>query len=134
MSKTASIPEYMIDMSKIVVSVQIDLLKNVVKELELSDEKFNELRDKFVDESTSKMKVKKDKNAPKKPKTSYMFFCQEKRAEVQKKHPGKSMGDTSKILGEMWSKLSEKEKAKYVKMNEQAKEEYEEEMKEYGNK
>ena len=127
MTKSMSIPEYMIDIGKIVVKSQLDLLKKVAQELDLDDEKYNELCDKYVDVSVSKMKIKKDKNAPKKPKTSYMFFCQDKRQEVNNKYPGKMMGETSKILGKMWAKLSEEEKEKYVKMI------YEEAKKQYNN-
>jgi hypothetical protein len=63
-----------------------------------------------------KKRRKKDPNAPKRPLSSYMLFCQDHRAEVKTKL-GKDydITDMAKKLGKMWSKLSDDEKKKYEK-------------------
>lgn len=53
---------------------------------------------------------------PKRPKSAYIFFCQEKRPEVSKKFT--SLGDISKELATLWSETAEKdeERQKYQDM------------------
>ena len=79
-----------------------------------------------------KKRVKKDPNAPKKASSAYIFFSNEKRAEVKKAHPElKSMGMMAKRLGEMWKALSESDRKPYQKMANDDKERYMEEMTAY---
>lgn len=123
----------MIDIAKLITTMQIEVIRKVCTELD-QEEKMEEMIDKFVDQSISKMKVKKDKNEPKKPKTSYMFFCDEYREDVRTNNPELKMGGISKVLGKKWKKVTEAEMEKYKKKAEEAKEKYEEDMREYKNK
>jgi|TARA_B100000925_G_scaffold66457_2_gene45359 hypothetical protein len=112
------------------------LLRAVCLELGHSD-KINELMEKFVGEKM-KMKAKKNKNTPKKAKSAYFFYCDEKRPallEKEKKKGGKvNIGEVAKELGKMWQKLSADKKKKYEKMNLKDKERYEKEMAEFTQK
>ena len=78
-----------------------------------------------------KGKKEKDENKPKRAKTGYIFFCQDKRNEVKKKNPNASFGEIGSALGKMWRELGEKEKAKYLKKNEDDKKRYEQEIENY---
>jgi len=63
--------------------------------------------------SASKKADKKDKGEPKakRPLVGYMLFAKHNREEAKKKSPGGSVTDIAKILGTMWAKVSEKDKA-----------------------
>eukprot|EP01027_Heterolobosea_sp_BB2_P012522 GEZU01018141.1.p1 GENE.GEZU01018141.1~~GEZU01018141.1.p1 ORF type:complete len:179 (+),score=62.96 GEZU01018141.1:35-538(+) len=76
-------------------------------------------------------KKKKDPNEPKRPPNSYMLFCTDKREEARRAHPEMKNSEITKILGEMWQKLSEDEKKPYVDAANQKKHEYEAAMKAY---
>ncbi|OAQ33669.1 hypothetical protein K457DRAFT_68351 [Linnemannia elongata AG-77] len=86
----------------------------------------------------SKKKIKKaavpvikDKNCPKRPRNSYIFFTLMKRDDIKKKHPGFKPTEITKMLGEEWQKLSETEKESYGSMAEDDKKRYQTEMEEY---
>ena len=121
-----------LDISKLLAKTHISLIENICKELDAEDQ-IDELVKKYVSTDISKMKPKKDPNMPKKPKSAYMFFCDEHRQTVMKENKDAKMGEISKILGEKWKKLSDKDKEQYVEMNEEAKENYSEAMKAYKN-
>jgi len=70
-------------------------------------------------------KRKKDPNAPKRPLSSFMFFCQAKRADFQTANPSAKFAELGKILGAAWAEVSVKEKAVYDAQNKEAKAEYE---------
>lgn len=109
------------------------LLRAVCLELGHSD-KINELMEKFVGDKM-KMKAKKDKNLPKKPKSAYFFYCDEKRPALldkAKKKGGKvNIGEIAKELGQMWRKLKADKKKKYETLNAKDKDRYEKAMEEY---
>ena len=73
----------------------------------------------------------KDPNAPKRPKSSYLFFCEHKRVLVKEAEPELKATEVTSKLGQLWNALSDKQKQKYVKKADQAKEHYNEEMKSY---
>ncbi|KAF9113721.1 hypothetical protein BGX27_000935 [Mortierella sp. AM989] len=86
----------------------------------------------------SKKKVKKpiipvvkDKNCPKRPRNSYIFFTLMKRDDIKKKHPEFKPTEITKMLGEEWQKLSEAEKESYGSMAENDKKRYQSEMESY---
>lgn len=54
-------------------------------------------------------------NHIKRPMNCFMVWSREKRCEILKKNPGINNALISKMLGEAWRKLSEKEKKPYVK-------------------
>jgi HMG (high mobility group) box len=73
----------------------------------------------------------KDENAPKRPKSAYLFFAEKKRPEIKAENPDLKMTEVAKILGERWKDATPQCKAKYVKKAEQAKLLYKEAMKDY---
>ncbi|KAI7816691.1 high mobility group box domain-containing protein [Gamsiella multidivaricata] len=88
--------------------------------------------------SLSKKKMKKvpmpmikDKNCPKRPRNSYIFFTLMKRDDIKKKHPEFKPTEITKMLGEEWQKLSESEKESYGSMAENDKKRYQSEMEAY---
>jgi len=78
--------------------------------------------------SSGKSKVK-DPNAPKRAKSSYIFFCQEAREKL--KGSEVKSKDVMSELGSLWKALPEKKKKKYEEMAEKDKERYKTEMKSY---
>jgi len=109
------------------------LINNICTHLGCPEKK-DELLKKFLDSSIKIKKPKKDPEEPKKPKTSYMFYCDEHRTKVISSNPGIKLGSVSKKLGQGWGKLSEEQKKKYTSLSEQDKERYEQEKEEYHNK
>ena len=104
------------------------IIRNVCNELEVHDEKtINELVKKMLDTSYSSVKAKKDPNRVKRAKSAYLFFCEDKRKQVQLENPGKNMGDISKVLGNMWQEISPEDKQKYNDQHEEDVERYENE-------
>jgi len=77
---------------------------------------------------------KKDPNAPKRPKSAYLFFSMEERPRLRKKHPKMGFGPLSKRLGKEWKSLSDDEKKHYEKMAKKDKKRYEDEMDAYEKK
>lgn len=118
-----------VDLSTIFYQSHVDLLRNICIEFNAVD-KFEELEQKFLDKL--KVKAKKDPLKPKKGKTSYMFFCDEMRAN-DKKNDIKliSISEQSKKFGKAWQALNEDEKQKYIDLAEGDKGRYEDEMKNY---
>ena len=68
--------------------------------------------------------------APKRPKSAYLFFCDEMRPEVTKESPS-SLGIVSKKLAKMWANASDKQRDKYNQMASEARKEYEARMVEW---
>ena len=104
------------------------MIKAVCNDLGHPEEVENMIN-KYLQTNVMKLKKMKDPNAPKKPKTGFMFFCDEVRKQVMKDNPGVKMGGIAKILGEKWGKLESKEK--YEQMHEEAKDDYKEQMENY---
>ncbi|CAD7670300.1 unnamed protein product [Nyctereutes procyonoides] len=57
----------------------------------------------YVPPKGDKKGKKKDPNAPKRPPSAFFLFCSEHHPKIKSEHPGLSIGDTAKKLGEMWS-------------------------------
>ena len=97
-------------------------------------EKIDELKKMLLGERM-KMKFKKDPNKPKKPKSGFLFFCDEVRGEIietHKKENGKVViGDVAKELGKRWKKLTNSNKKKYTEMKEEDKNRYAQQMESY---
>ena len=55
-------------------------------------------------------RAKKDPNAPKKPSGAYIFFCNDKRAEVKKANPDFGVAESGRELGSMWKNCSDADK------------------------
>jgi len=91
-------------------------------------------RRKAADKEKAPRKTKKDKNAPKRALSAYMFFSQDWRERVKAENPDASFGEIGKLLGTKWKELDEEEKKPYVEQAEQDKERAEREKKAYDNK
>lgn len=74
---------------------------------------------------------KKDPNAPKRPRSAFMYFSQANREDIKKQHPKMEFGEIGKELGKQWKKLGKEEKKKYDKMAEKDKARYEKEKEKY---
>lgn len=94
---------------------------------------FGKFQELFKTSINNKKKAEKDPKAPKKPLTSYIIFCTEKRKSIVDKDPKMAPKDVSRKLAELWRALSENEKAVYSKKAEAEKERYQNEMKNYSS-
>ena len=104
------------------------LIRTVCCELNVQDQDVvNDLVKKLLDTSFTSVKAKKDPNRVKRAKSSYFFFCDDKRKEVQLANPGKGMGEISKALGAIWKELSEEDRQKYNDQHEEDVQRYEDE-------
>jgi hypothetical protein len=50
---------------------------------------------------------------PTKPLSAFLQFRMDHFKKVQQDHPGKKIGELSKILGDMWREIDPNDKAKY---------------------
>lgn len=103
------------------------LIKRVLSELDASDRQ-EELISKFLADPL-KIKKQKDPLMPKRPKSSFLYFCDEHRSNVSKSNPKISMGDVMKELGKKWGECDNKEV--YVKMAAEAKVDYTDKLEDY---
>ena len=94
------------------------LVRMVAFDLKASSEQIDELLEKYVGKK-QKMKAQKNPFQPKKPKSSYFYFCDDFRPKLienfKKKNPNKkvSIADIAKDLGKKWKDLKDKDKKKY---------------------
>ena len=113
-----------------------DLIQRVCMSLNQL-EKAEELTKLLLGEKV-KMKFKKDPNRPKKPKSGFLFFCDEHRPDMIQEEKNKNkkvvIGKIAKELGKKWKSLSVSQKNKYNKMNEKDKHRYVQEIEAYNNK
>lgn len=74
----------------------------------------------------------KELNAPKRAKSSYIYFCVDQRENVKTTSPDSNAKEIIKELGRMWREdVSEEMKKKYSELSEKDKIRYEEEMTKY---
>ncbi|KZP30028.1 hypothetical protein FIBSPDRAFT_908098 [Athelia psychrophila] len=79
-------------------------------------------------------KGKKDKNAPKRALSAYMFFSQDWRERIKTENPDAGFGEVGKLLGAKWKELDDEEKKPYVEMATKDKVRAEKEKTAYENK
>lgn len=60
----------------------------------------------------------------KRARPAYQFFCNEKRKELQEENDDVGFGEINKMLGQMWGDLSDKERKPYEKQAEKDKQRY----------
>ncbi|CAI9151861.1 unnamed protein product, partial [Rangifer tarandus platyrhynchus] len=73
----------------------------------------------------------KDPSAPKRPPSAFFLFCSEYRPKIKGKHPGLSIGDVAKKLGEMWNNTAANDKQPCEKKAAKLKEKYEKDIAAY---
>ncbi|CAH0474802.1 unnamed protein product [Peronospora belbahrii] len=66
--------------------------------------------------------------AIKKPQSSYLIYCNEKRKEVMNLNPGVRIGDIQKIISKQWNALKSEEKGIYVELAIKDKARYQQEL------
>eukprot|EP00494_Astrolonche_serrata_P024051 UN24309 len=72
-----------------------------------------------------------DPNQPKRPSMPFFIYCNDKREDVRTDNPDKVPAEIGKMLGDMWGKLDETEKAIYKSKYDKTKKEYEIQLKKY---
>jgi len=77
---------------------------------------------------------KKDKNAPKKAKTAFIFFSSDFRPILKEQNPEYTFSQLAKELGNRWKKMKPQEKKKYEDNAVKDKKRYEKEKKDYDAK
>ena len=73
----------------------------------------------------------KDPNAPKRPPSAFFLVCSEYCPKIKGEHPGLSIGDVAKKLGEMWNNTAADDKQPYEKKAAKLKEKYEQDIAAY---
>ena len=104
----------------------LDLIRNICNELGHPD-KIKEMEEKFLDD-TNKLKAKKDPLKPKRPKSSYLFFCDEMRPILMKETPKSNLSEISKKLGKLWQEC---DKSKYLNKSIDDKDRYKSQIDDY---
>lgn len=74
---------------------------------------------------------RKDPNAPKKPRSAYVFFMEKERKVVKEEDATLRPNHIMKVVGEKWAKMSTEEKEEYEDMAKADRARYLEAMKEY---
>jgi hypothetical protein len=98
------------------------LLSDMWKELKDDEERVQELAEykQLATEDKERVKNAPVVVKPKRARSAYILFCQEKRSEVKSENPKKSTTEITSILAEMWKELKEDEDSeeyqKYVEM------------------
>lgn len=82
-------------------------------------------------ELASRKRKKKDKNAPKRAKSGYMYFCDANRGPLREANPDKSMTDIAKLLGAKWKEIGSEEKKQFEEKAAADKERYASEKAKY---
>nr|CAB3253496.1 transcription factor HMG20 [Phallusia mammillata] len=76
-------------------------------------------------------KTMKDENAPKKPLNGYVLFMNARRESITKQNPNMQFADITKLLGEEWGSMNEKQRSFYLDSAEKERERYKKKMEEY---
>lgn len=118
-----------IDLNQMWYDSHIKLLKQITRELNVQDRQ-DELIHKFIGDRL-KIKKRRDPNRPKKPLSSFLYFCNDYRDKVRSDNPDLKMGGVMKELGKLWKDLDEENKIKFIKMAETAKGQYEEQLEQF---
>jgi len=84
-----------------------------------------------VSHKKKKRKREHDDNAPKRGKSAYMYFCQEKRPKAKADHPNMTPQEIVSYLGSQWKTLKEEAKKPYSEKAAAAKLIYEAATKKY---
>jgi len=69
-------------------------------------------------------RAKKDPSAPKRPMSAFLYYAQERRTELKKLNPDKKNTEISRMLGEEWRGLPEKERRTHIEKEKAEREKY----------
>ncbi len=73
----------------------------------------------------------RDPNMPKRPQTAFFIFSNQVRDKVRQDNPGISFGGLSKHIGTLWKEMDPEEKQRFLNLEREDKDRYQEEMIEY---
>lgn len=107
---------------------EIQESKNVIEPVKVSEPVKVIKKTRKVSDKPRKVR---DPKEPKKPLTSYMCFCKDKRAELKALNPDMKFPQLSKLMGEQWRHLPLPERVRYGWISVDDKTRYSNEMKEY---
>ena len=117
------------------VQALMEVIENSQKVMKVAQVQLKQVYTALVkaEKETTKMnkKATKDPNAPKRPRTAYIFFCEDQRVPVKNKSPEMSQTQLMCKLGELWKQLTDKKKQKYNDQAAKDKLRYEQEMSTY---
>lgn len=89
-------------------------------------------RKREVDTTPKKKgKDKKDKNAPKRAKSSYNYYVEESMAKLRESNPDMKVSEIMKMAGEQWKNISAEDKAAFEEKASEDKLRYKDAMKSY---
>lgn len=94
---------------------------------------FNKTFRDYLGEEKLKKKKSKDKNAPKRGKTAFIFFVNEIRDKVKAEKPTLTFAEMGKELSARWAQLNESARKKYHDLAVQDKSRYEAEKASYAS-
>ena len=120
----------LVELNNVFYESHSELITMMCIELKCTD-RIKEFHSKFIDKI--KLKPKKDPDEPKKPRNSYMYYCDTERKELLTTHPKMLLGQQSKTLGNKWSKINNEEKKVYIDKANNDRTRYEEEIEKYNN-
>lgn len=80
---------------------------------------------------TSKKRKREESLQPKKPKTGYLLYCEEKRPRLAEKYSTLSATEVMKKVAKKWQKLSDEKKEKYKEMFRENRQQYERDLTQY---
>jgi hypothetical protein len=69
-------------------------------------------------------KAKTPSDGPKRPRSAYMYFSNERRVALREEKPGMSITDCSKVIGGEWKALTDEQKQPYAEMASKDRERY----------
>ena len=109
-----------------------DRLKAITKDLEYSDEDIKALLEANKKMSSSpRARKTRDPNAPKPPNNGYILYCTEMRPKIKEANPDMKGPEIMKMLGAQWKAESDSVKNQYKAQYQQAKTQYDLDMKAY---
>ena len=120
-----------------------DVLKEFAQGAKKDKERYEEEKKDYVspvesdeEEKTPKKKSKKVKavGEPTRPKSAWLFFCEDERKKLAKEEDAPKGKDILKELGIRWKDVRDKKKNKFIKLAAQEKEQYTEDMEKFKNK
>jgi hypothetical protein len=118
-----------VDLNELWYSSHKKLIKRVLSEVDALDRQ-DEIIEKFLSKQL-KIKKQKDPLMPKRPKSSFLYFCDEHRQQIRNTDNTLSMGGVMKELGKLWATCEDKEK--FELLSKEAKQDYQDRMEEYND-
>ena len=120
-----------------------EVLKEFADEARKDKERYEEEKKDYIPEVNSeyeeespkkkekKIKKIKKEGEPKRPKSAWLFFCEQERKTLAKEGNAPKGRDILVELSKRWKVINDKKKKKFNKLAEKAKEEYVEDMKKF---